>query len=942
MSYKQTCLLNSDIWSNKFKVSNNKHVDKFLNKRLRRLINVKKWSYGTNTNKFLNKLTDHDFCEYQYQLLKKYFNQSEKYLKLDCDRLVITFECTPTDIDKLLGLNDFKDKGINKFSNNTLRSTLFCKAVPVGNINYGTKGKTRPYYNHAFNLRINNKKQKSLKLYVADGANETTDSKHRQSYKKKKKLALVETPLSIRLDFIPQKFSDFEISLLFNHLKSKLSASRYSNFINTAKVTRVDVAFNMPGVLSSFVWCMHDKEYIKHDSSIPHADRDMTETVYLGHRSKSSHFIIYDKLLKEFKTDVADLVAKESISKRFDESSVVTRIEHRYYPNRSYNSKHESKRNKRRIAVLKLKDLSSARIALHDLKIITPRILPYLNKQLIKEVIRKREYFHIKSRVAEIRMQVKASSGKSLIRYFQLEKEHVERKKVVLLKHYQSLIAEPLKTPTLDLEDYISAIRHLPKEKFDLHLTDYTGNIKRASTSQVKAAKAKEPYVMVIAGAGSGKTKTIVDRVKYLISRKQVDPRKIRVLAYTNDASKELEHRINKKPKAINIGDRYAYHNVGVSTFSSWCKEVLDKYCGNKYRSYNLFKPRDAMPKLYEIAKGLGFESYEQQKKAIDIIETSINRCCSLSKAKEYLYASENIDIAKVRKVRKRYQQYKEQKSLYDFTDFIKLSHEELKLDESRAESISKSFKYLIIDEMQDSNKLQWNLLSLLTEHHTSLFCVGDPAQSIYGFRGSSYRQIERFKQMSDDAEVYPLTGNFRTTESILKLTNFVRKEIGYEALDCCTTSGNLPQLVEPSSLEEMLVWLRRDLLNRRAKSPKESIQILLRTNPAVNKTLLVIENNEDLSLDIKIGRIKIRTMHSSKGTESDVCYVIDPRLSGYWLEKKADVMRLLYVALTRAKKQLVICKSMNGRNDYLDSPNDIYLLDLITKQDDLYQFVDN
>jgi ATP-dependent exoDNAse (exonuclease V) beta subunit len=194
---------------------------------------------------------------------------------------------------------------------------------------------------------------------------------------------------------------------------------------------------------------------------------------------------------------------------------------------------------------------------------------------------------------------------------------------------------------------------------------------------------------------------------------------------------------------------------------------------------------------------------------------------------------------------------------------------------------------------------------------------------------------------MSDDAEVYPLTGNFRTTESILKLTNFVRKEIGYEALDCCTTSGNLPQLVEPSSLEEMLVWIRRDLLKRRTADTKESIQILLRTKSAVKQALLIIESNEELSLDIKAKRIQIRTMHASKGTESDVCYVIDPRLSGYWLENKADVMRLLYVALTRAKKQLVICKSMNGRNDYLDSPDDIYLLDLIAKQEDLYQFID-
>jgi DNA helicase-2/ATP-dependent DNA helicase PcrA len=938
MSYKQTCLLNSDIWSNKFKVSNNKHVDGELNNKLRSLINVKQWSYGTNTNKFLSVLNDKELCEYQYSLFKKYFKEPEKHLTLDCDRLVITFECQPKDVEKLLGTKEYKHKGIRKFSSDALGSILTCRTVPVGNINYGNKGETRPYYNHAFNLRINNSKSKSMKLYVADGFNETLDGTDRISSKTKNKIPEVSTPLSFRLDFIPNKFSDFEISVLFNHLKSKLTTSRYQNFINTAKVTRVDVAFNMHGVLSPFVWCLHEHNYIEHNSSYP-VEEKVTETVYIGHRSKSSHFIIYDKLLKEFKGDRANFLSQENIKSRFQESSVVTRIEHRYYPNRSYNSKHENKRNNRRTAVLKLSDLSTARIALHSLKFISPRILLSLKDSLLKKVIRKREYSHIKAKLPLIKKQFKESSGKKKLQYFSLNEECMNQKKEQLLKHYQLLIDKPLKTPDADIVAYTHEVLNNPEEKVELSNTDYASNIQQATASQKKAAKAKEPLVMVIAGAGSGKTKTIVDRVKSL-TRGGGDPRKIRVLAYTNDVSKELNNRINPKIKHVNIGDHFSQFDVPVSTFSSWCKEILDKYLGEKYKGYRLLIPEGAKLKLRGIAKDVGFSSYKEQCKVIDILETSINRCCSLKKTIERYYSLENINLTKVRKVRELFKEYKKQENLYDYNDFIKLSVEEVKSNNAIAKSVSRAFKHIIVDEMQDSNKLQWKLLTLLTKEGTNLFCVGDPAQSIYGFRGASYREIERFKLKFDNAEIYRLAGNFRTTESILELTNFVRTRLGYKELKCCTTGGNLPQLVESTRFDQLLVWLRRTLIERRAKFPKESVQILIRTNKAVEQAISVIKEDERLSSDLQVKRIKIMTMHGSKGTESDACFVVDPRLTDNWLQKKEDTLRLLYVALTRAKKHLVICNSANGQSYYEDSKEDIFLLDLVAKQENLFEFI--
>jgi DNA helicase-2/ATP-dependent DNA helicase PcrA len=686
------------------------------------------------------------------------------------------------------------------------------------------------------------------------------------------------------------------------------------------------------------VWCLPKDDYIKHNSSLPKGKK-VKETVYLGHQGKSSYFIIYDKLLKEFKNDRANLLSEESIKSRFQESSVVTRVEHRYYPNRSYNNPHQNKRNKRTTAILKLSELSSARIALHSLQFISPRTFIHLRDSLLKKIIRKRLFLYIKSKLSRIEKQFRKGSDEENIQYFSLDEAWMNQKKEELLKHYQLIIREPLKTADADIVAYKNEGLKTPMDEVVLSNTNYQNNISQATVSQNKAATTKNTHAMVIAGAGSGKTKVIVDRVKYLTSKNN-DPRKIIVLAYTRDATKELNGRVNPKIKHVTIDDPFSQFDVPVSTFSAWCKEILDKYTNNKYKVYRLLTPDETKLKLGSIAKDVGISSYKDQGKVIDILNTSINRCRSLKKSIERDHSSGDIDLEKAREVRKRYKKYKKERFVYDYNDFIALAVREIKSDDAIAKSVSRAFKHIIVDEMQDSNKLQWKLLTLLTKKGSHLFCVGDPAQSIYGFRGASYREIERFKKKFDDAEIYRLEGNFRTTESILKLTNFVRKTLEYEETACCTEGGNLPQLVEATDFDKILVWLRRTLIERRTRFPKESVQVLIRTNRAIQQAISVVTKDTNLSRDIENGRIQIMTMHGSKGTESDTCFVIDPRLSDNWIQKKEDTLRLLYVALTRAKTHLVICNSAHGQSNYKGNAEDIFLLDLIAKQEELFEFV--
>jgi len=905
--------INNNHWSNKFGVKDNPLIKAKLNKKLKALIEHDKWGYKDKTKQTIEALINTKLCEYQYQLLKAYFKSPVENLHLDCDMLTITFKCQQSDIDKLLGVGNCK--GIEKFSINSLNEVITIQAISIDNINSGGKGAHRPYYVKAFRFNIFKDKRKYLRFYIADGTGIGKTKK--DGY---------EPLLGIRIDFIPNRFSDIELRMLFGHFQSVLNHSRYKQFYSQARITRVDVAFNMPGLFSPFMM-VTTKKNITNCSDFPSDNMTLTETSYLGKKGKSTHCIIYDKILKEMKTDVKNGLNIDILMSLYENIAVTTRMEERFSPYKSYSK--EQKNNKQ----LLLKNLSTANIQLNMLKVLDPRVLQHLEPKLLRKLTRNRTHSLIKDLMPKIRVQAK---DKIKIKHLSLDKDWHDQAKIKLLDHYQKIIQNPVKVTREEIKKFIEQNNKSIAASKSMEVAQAQKKIKfdgKLNDAQSKAVKATERHVLVIAGAGTGKTKTIVERVKHLRDVQNISYLKIQVLAYTNEAAKELSHRINLKDMLNG--------SIHASTFSAWCKKILETFFSNEFGNYKILDEEIAKTEMRLLCKKhIKVEGLSEQ--AMSALSYSKNRLWSLRRVIEYVYPELSEELDGLRQTKRDYKKFKMANEFFDFDDLIYLLYKRLKSNETVAKNIAKQHKYLVIDEMQDSNPLQWELIKLLTNQGAHLFCVGDPAQSIYGFRGASYTELEKFDSYSKNCKTYFLKDSYRATKSITLLSNIVRHHINpaYKSINALREHGSLPLLGEFSSLNDLGVWLRRDLIVRISKLKNEKIRVLVIKNSVINNLDKILRESEKLIPFLDRKQIVIQTMHKSKGTECDTCYVIDPRFTSNWKNIKEEHIRLLYVALTRAENHLVICKAMNGNVEYKES-DDIYLLDLIAKQHELYKFID-
>jgi hypothetical protein len=334
--------------NDRFDVKNNKQVKPKLNEILNSLINTKNWSYGTELPPYLNALNNELMCHYQSHLIDAYLKSPVENLKLDCDYLSITIKTTEKDVERLLG-----DGGIMKHRIKDMSLIFTINNGSVEDVNNGGVGPQRPYYNHSFNLKVSG--GANVKLYLADG------SGHENGI------------TGIKIDHIPDQLSDFEFRCIFGHIKSALTHERFKVLILKARVTRVDVGFNMQGVCSAFVFPTLRNNRTKDGCCFPLGDgSQIVETCYLGSKKNSSHTIIYDKTLKAMidLKDSAIMSDRELISHHSTQCST-TRVEYKYYPYRSN-------------SVLLLNNLWNAMIKLDDVWIIDPKMLHHCSDALLE------------------------------------------------------------------------------------------------------------------------------------------------------------------------------------------------------------------------------------------------------------------------------------------------------------------------------------------------------------------------------------------------------------------------------------------------------------------------------------------------------------------------------------------------------------------------------
>src|SRR3989344_5943323 len=285
---------------------------------------------------------------------------------------------------------------------------------------------------------------------------------------------------------------------------------------------------------------------------------------------------------------------------------------------------------------------------------------------------------------------------------------------------------------------------------------------------QLEAVTAPMGPVLVLAGPGSGKTKTLTSRIAYIIEKKLVHPSNILALTFTNKAAKQMRERVGKLLTRM----PGAAEKLTMGTFHSVCARLLRKEISKLGYGpdFVIFDTDDQQKILKEIG-----EELKLPKQLPPSLFGAL-----ISRAKNHLQTPDslNLDVdprmqEKVFEVYSRYQNSLHSQNAVDFDDLLMLT---VKLFEADAQTLKKyqeHFKYVLVDEYQDTNLAQYRLLRLLSEHH-NLFVVGDDAQSIYGFRGSDITNILNFEKDFPECAVIALEQNYRSTKNILSVAQKV------------------------------------------------------------------------------------------------------------------------------------------------------------------------
>lgn len=302
---------------------------------------------------------------------------------------------------------------------------------------------------------------------------------------------------------------------------------------------------------------------------------------------------------------------------------------------------------------------------------------------------------------------------------------------------------------------------------------------------QRKAVEFDGKHLLVLAGAGTGKTRTIIARAKHLIQH-GVPASRILILSFTRKSAREIVERIKCEIGGLSID------GLRGQTFHSWCMDIImNNPKVFMHHEYTLLDEddRESCIKLL-CGKGLKDKEHHVVKPAsvLDVYSFAINARCSLSEAmrmklydnaaKDDVSVNKSIELNKpvYEDVIKRYMAYKTVHKYMDYDDILNVVSKGLMKNADARRFVAGRYDHILVDEMQDTNPLQYELLgSFFDSSH--LFCVGDDAQSIYAFRGADFKTMHHFTEVVPDAQVMKLTINYRSTQEILDLSNWMLRK---------------------------------------------------------------------------------------------------------------------------------------------------------------------
>ena len=288
------------------------------------------------------------------------------------------------------------------------------------------------------------------------------------------------------------------------------------------------------------------------------------------------------------------------------------------------------------------------------------------------------------------------------------------------------------------------------------------------NAQQKEAVFHTEDPLLILAGAGSGKTRVLTHRIAYLIDEKEVNPWNILAITFTNKAAGEMRERVDQ---IVGFGSE----SIWVSTFHSTCVRILRRYIDRLGydTNFTIYDSDDQKTLMKDVCKYLQIDTKVYKERMF---------IGAISAAKDEMITPEEFalraegDFAKQR-IARVYQEYEKQLRSNNALDFDDLLFKTVQLFQTQKDVLDyyqERFRYIMVDEYQDTNTVQFQLISLLASKYKNLCVVGDDDQSIYKFRGANIKNILNFEQQFEDTKVIKLEQNYRSTSTILDAANSV------------------------------------------------------------------------------------------------------------------------------------------------------------------------
>ena len=403
-------------------------------------------------------------------------------------------------------------------------------------------------------------------------------------------------------------------------------------------------------------------------------------------------------------------------------------------------------------------------------------------------------------------------------------------------------------------------------------------SIDKLNENQLKAVNHLDGPCMVLAGPGSGKTRVITYRIANMVVNKNIKPTSILAISFTKASSIEMKNR------ALSLSNDFRMDKVTYGTFHSVFFRIL-RY----FENYNIESILDEKTKrigLKNILKGLNIENADDDETIGQVIN-------EISYVKNELmdkrdFKSEVLTNDEFIKVYNFYEEYKQQMNKIDFDDMLIKTYELLKNNKAALDRVRSVYRYILVDEFQDINKVQFEALKLIANPSNNIFVVGDEDQSIYGFRGSRPDFLLEFEEYFSNTKKVLLDINYRSKGEIIDIANrLIEKNTNrYEkVIKCGQGNGAKVNYISPEDSEEEAVYIAKDIKNKIQEDYTEytDFAVIYRTN--IQSRALV-----DVFMDMRIPFVvkdSIVTIYDHWAAQDILAYLrigVNPNSNKDWI----------------------------------------------------------